>query len=173
MTWPDSPTGGPLGDGRFASATDRPETVDALRQAVDDRVAQGLRHLPPGGRHGARLRRHPRAPGVALDTRSLDRVIDYPAADMTITVEAGITLAALRAVLAGENQRLLVDAPRARPRHDRRRLSPPTRAAPAGSARAGRATRSSASASSRPTGPSSRGAGGSSRTSPATTSPGS
>ena len=38
-------------------------------------------------------------------------MIDYPAADMTITVEAGMTLAALRAVLAEKGQRLLVDAP--------------------------------------------------------------
>src|SRR5262249_22488607 len=39
------------------------------------------------------------------------RVIDYPAADMTITVEAGITLGALRAVLAENRQRLLIEAP--------------------------------------------------------------
>src|SRR6185312_5868323 len=35
----------------------------------------------------------------------------YPAADMTITVEAGITLAALGAVLAEQHQRLQIDAP--------------------------------------------------------------
>ncbi len=38
-------------------------------------------------------------------------MIEYPAADMTITVEAGITLAALQDVLASQNQRLLIDAP--------------------------------------------------------------
>jgi glycolate oxidase FAD binding subunit len=48
---------------------------------------------------------------VAVDTRALNRVVDYPAADMTVTVEAGITMSALRAVLAGQNQRLLIDAP--------------------------------------------------------------
>ena len=40
-------------------------------------------------------------------------MIDYPHADMTITVEAGITAAALRAVLAEQNQRLLIDVPQA------------------------------------------------------------
>ena len=55
----------------------------------------------------------PGRPGVAIDTRSLGRVIDYPHADMTITVEAGITAAALRAVLAEQNQRLLIDVPQA------------------------------------------------------------
>jgi glycolate oxidase FAD binding subunit len=49
---------------------------------------------------------------VAIDIRSLSRVIDYPYADMTITVEAGITAAALRAVLAEHGQRLQVDIPR-------------------------------------------------------------
>ena len=34
-------------------------------------------------------------PGVAVDMKELDRVIDYPARDMTITVQAGITIAKL------------------------------------------------------------------------------
>ena len=38
-------------------------------------------------------------------------MIDYPAADMTVTVQAGMTLASLRAVLAEQGQRLAVDAP--------------------------------------------------------------
>jgi FAD/FMN-containing dehydrogenase len=46
-----------------------------------------------------------------VDTRGLDRVLDYPARDMTITVQAGITLARLRDTLAAENQRLPVDVP--------------------------------------------------------------
>ncbi len=111
MTWPDSPSGGLLGDGLFANATDRPETVDALRQLVRDRVDQGHALYPQGGATALDYGGSPRRPGVAVDTRSLCRVIDYPAADMTITVEAGITLGALRAVLAAESQRLLIDAP--------------------------------------------------------------
>lgn len=111
MTWPDSPIGGRLGDGRHASATDRPETLAALRDAVVARVRQGHAIYPQGGGTALDYGGTPRAPGVAIDTRSLNRVIDYPAADMTITVEAGITLAALRAILAEKRQRLLVDAP--------------------------------------------------------------
>ncbi|MGE0608776.1 MAG: FAD-binding oxidoreductase, partial [Pirellulales bacterium] len=42
-----------------------------------------------------------------------NRVVEYPARDMTITVEAGITLAALAEVLAQERQRLAVDAAQA------------------------------------------------------------
>jgi glycolate oxidase FAD binding subunit len=53
----------------------------------------------------------PKKPGVAVDLRGLNHVIDYPARDMTITVQAGITIAKLQAILAGENQQLPVDVP--------------------------------------------------------------
>lgn len=111
MTWPDSSIGGRLGDGRHASATDRPETIDALRDSVLARVGQGHAIYPQGGGTALDYGGTPRTPGVAVDTRALGRVIDYPDADMTITVEAGITLAAIRAVLAEKRQRLLVEAP--------------------------------------------------------------
>jgi len=55
----------------------------------------------------------PTKTGVGVDLRSLDRVIDYPARDMTITVQTGITVAKLQALLATENQRLPIDVPRA------------------------------------------------------------
>ena len=101
MTAPEpSVRDGPLGDGRTASAVDRPETVDALRQVVVERVAQGHALYPQGGGTALDYGNPPRDPGVVIDTRAIGRVIDYPAADMTITVEAGLTLAALRAVLA-------------------------------------------------------------------------
>ena len=113
MTWPDSPLGGWLGDGRPASATDRPETLDALRQTVVERVEQGHALYPQGGRTALDYGGIPRAPGVAIDMRGLCRVIDYPAADMTITVEAGIAMERLHAVLAEQRQRLNIDAPQA------------------------------------------------------------
>jgi glycolate oxidase FAD binding subunit len=111
LIWPDSPLGGRLGDGRFANATDRPNSVEALCRTVTDRIAQGNAIYPQGGSTALDYGGVPRAPGVAIDTRSLDRVIDYPHADMTVTVEAGITAAGLRAVLAEQGQRLVVDVP--------------------------------------------------------------
>ena len=54
----------------------------------------------------------PTKPGVAVDLRALSAVIDYPARDMTITVGAGVTIAALQRLLATENQRLPIDVPR-------------------------------------------------------------
>jgi glycolate oxidase FAD binding subunit len=54
----------------------------------------------------------PARAGLALDMRGLDRVVDYPARDMTITVQAGMSIAALSTVLAGEKQRVPIDVPR-------------------------------------------------------------
>lgn len=52
-------------------------------------------------------------PGLGLDLKSLNRIVDYPARDMTITVEAGLTVRALAEALAVERQRLPIDVPQA------------------------------------------------------------
>ena len=49
-----------------------------------------------------------------------DRVIDYCPDDMTITVEAGITLAALNQFLSSRQQRLPLDPPEPQPHNHRR-----------------------------------------------------
>ena len=112
-SWPDPPAAGPLGDGRPALARLRPETVVDLCQAVGEHAGDGLAIYPQGGATALDYGGIPGRPGVAIDTRSLCRVIDYPHADMTITVQAGITAASLHAVLAEQNQRLLIDIPQA------------------------------------------------------------
>lgn len=111
IDWPATAEHGELGDGRNASASDRPESIDALGEVIRRRTAEGLAIYPRGGRTALDHGGPPRRPGVAVDLTALDRVIDYPAADMTITVEAGITLAALQATLAVQGQRLPLDAP--------------------------------------------------------------
>lgn len=53
------------------------------------------------------------ASAVLLQTRGLQRVVDYPARDMTITVEAGLRVSELRQLLATEHQQLPIDIPQA------------------------------------------------------------
>jgi glycolate oxidase FAD binding subunit len=48
-------------------------------------------------------------PGIALSTANLNRVIDYAADDMTVTVEAGTTISELKKLLAEKRQWLPVD----------------------------------------------------------------
>ncbi len=111
MDWPNSEDAGDLGDGKKATSIEHPASIDELRQAVGRWAAEGLAIYPQGGKTALDYGGIPARPGVAIDTTSLKGVIDYPAADMTITVEAGITLAELQSILATEGQRLPLDAP--------------------------------------------------------------
>ena len=102
------------------AATQSP-TLDQVSPASSAELADFLREA-----HGARQPVYPvgggtsetyglpaTLPGWQLATTQLQRVIDYPAADMTITVEAGITMAALADTLAAHQQRLPLDVPQA------------------------------------------------------------
>jgi glycolate oxidase FAD binding subunit len=89
----------------------RPASVAELGEAVRAAAAAGQAIYPLGGRTRLDLGLPPSRPGIAIDLRALAGVIDYPARDMTITVQAGITLAALQRLLDGEGQRLPIDVP--------------------------------------------------------------
>jgi len=95
---------GPLASERPASVAELCALVKNIRAAK-----QGL--YPTGGRTTLDFGLPPTKPGVACDITALNSVIDYPARDMTITVQAGITIAALQAELAKEGQWLPVDVP--------------------------------------------------------------
>jgi glycolate oxidase FAD binding subunit len=87
--------------------TSSAEVGDLVRRAVAENQAV----YPVGGGTMLDFGFPPTKPGVAIDMRALDRVIDYPARDMTITVQAGITIAKLQALLATEHQQLPIDVP--------------------------------------------------------------
>src|SRR5579871_5747748 len=88
-----------------------PETVreigDAVRRARDS--AEAI--YPVGGRTLLHVGLAASRQGTIVDLRKLDKVVDYPARDMTVTVQAGITVARLAQVLRSEGQRLPVDVP--------------------------------------------------------------
>jgi glycolate oxidase FAD binding subunit len=52
-------------------------------------------------------------PGTTIATTALDRVVDFPARDMTITVEAGLKIEQLAAIAAEQGLRLPVDVSQA------------------------------------------------------------
>src|SRR5262245_60139867 len=95
---------GPMSVVRPVSAAD---VGDVVRKAAAD----GTAVYPVGGGtmldHGL----PPARPGVAVDLRALDKVIDFPARDMTITVEAGVTLAKLDEIARAEGLHLPIDVP--------------------------------------------------------------
>jgi glycolate oxidase FAD binding subunit len=92
----------------------RPATAADLGDEVRRAAAAGQAVYPLGGRTMLDLGLPPDRPGIAVDLRGLADVIDYPARDMTITVQAGITLGELHRLLDAEAQRLPIDVPLAR-----------------------------------------------------------
>src|SRR5262245_33963946 len=91
----------------------RPTTVAALGEIVREAARDGTALYPVGGGTMLDLGLAPSKPGKAVDLRGLAEVIDFPARDMTVTVQAGITIARLRDILAKENLRLPIDVPQA------------------------------------------------------------
>jgi glycolate oxidase FAD binding subunit len=89
----------------------RPDSAAELGRMVAEARAEKRAVYPVGGRTMLDLGLPPTKPGVALDTTALNGVIDYPARDMTVTVQAGMTIDALAGVLAKENQWLPIDVP--------------------------------------------------------------
>jgi glycolate oxidase FAD binding subunit len=86
------------------------DTAD-VAAAVRDAASTGTPLYPLGGRTSLAYGLIPGRPGVGLSLTGMNRVIDYPARDMTITVEAGITIATLGESLAAERQCLPLDLP--------------------------------------------------------------
>ena len=79
-----------------ARPADRLQVAEVLRWAS----AEKLSVLPRGGGTRTGLGNVPRWADLVLDLGGLDRLLDYQPADMTATVEAGMTLASLREHLA-------------------------------------------------------------------------
>lgn len=90
----------------------QPNTQDELAQFVTENATSARRRLLSiGGSTACSRIAGDDLTEVRLDR--LNRVIDFPARDMTITVEAGIRMAELDHRLKVENQRLPIDVPQA------------------------------------------------------------
>ncbi|MFA5026630.1 MAG: FAD-binding oxidoreductase [Candidatus Methylomirabilota bacterium] len=71
----------------------------------------GLGVVPWGGGFHQGIGRPPARYDLALDLARLDRVIDHQPGDMTVTVQAGLTLEALAALLGRHGQHCPLDPP--------------------------------------------------------------
>jgi glycolate oxidase FAD binding subunit len=88
-----------------------PETVEQLSRCVAAADQAGLAVMPVGNGTKLGVGNLPQRYDVALSTRRLNRILAHEAADMTVTVEAGVMLAELNAALLSARQRLPVDPP--------------------------------------------------------------
>jgi len=74
-------------------------------------VAEAAEALAAATREGRRVSIEREGGDVVLSTRRLDRVLEHESGDLTATVEAGVRLSALDAVLAERGQMLALDPP--------------------------------------------------------------
>jgi glycolate dehydrogenase FAD-binding subunit len=115
---PSPPRGGAGGEApefAIAGRTPRvalfPHSLEALCETLAAADAHGLAIAPYGGGTQIGIGAPPARLDAAVVTRRLNRVIDYQPDDMTVTVEAGLTLAELQETLGRRRQFLPLDPP--------------------------------------------------------------
>ena len=98
-------------DGLQPAAVALIESVDEVSAVMAAACRQRAGVVPWGSGTAMALGNLPRAYDLGLVTRRLTRVLEHEAADLTLTVEAGITMAALAEELKRHGQFLPLDAP--------------------------------------------------------------
>lgn len=82
-----------------------------MAEIVRAAYADGTPIYPIGGGTSLEYGLAAKKQGIGISLGGVNRVIDYPARDMTVTVEAGITMSHLAETLAAERQWLPIDVP--------------------------------------------------------------
>lgn len=86
-----------------------PESEQAVSEVLRCADRDGLAVIPRGGGTKQDWGNPPTRAGLVLSTARLNRVIEHAWADLTVTVEAGCTIAELQSTLAQHGQRLAID----------------------------------------------------------------
>src|SRR5579862_4186873 len=86
-----------------------PECAQDLARELAAANAKGQAVIPRGGGTKTDWGNPPTRADVTLSTKRLNRIVEHAWADLTVTVEAGCTVADLQTKLAEHNQRLAVD----------------------------------------------------------------
>jgi glycolate oxidase FAD binding subunit len=96
-------------DGLAPRRVEKPSSPEELAGALRTAADAGEAVVPVGGGRALGMGDVPARLDVALETRALDRVLEQSQADMTVSVEAGITIEALNARLGQVGQFLPID----------------------------------------------------------------
>jgi glycolate oxidase FAD binding subunit len=81
------------------------QLASALRLANDEHLAV----IPRGGGTKLDWGRSPARADIVLSTARLNKILEHAASDLTVSVEAGVTIRELQFALARRNQRLAID----------------------------------------------------------------
>jgi glycolate oxidase FAD binding subunit len=98
-------------EGRTPEAAVFPGTVEELAAVVTQTAAAGVTILPWGGGTATAVGEPPPRPGIVLGLRRMARVVEHEPGDLTVTVEAGLTVAGLQEALRARGQWLSLDPP--------------------------------------------------------------
>jgi len=98
-------------DGREPREVIFPGSVGQVSGALRSASEQQLAVAPVGLGAFLQLGGRPRRYDLALSLQRLNRIVDYQPTDMTVTVEAGMTLARLQEILGEHGQWLPIDPP--------------------------------------------------------------
>ncbi len=88
-----------------------PHSARELAEIVREASVTKQAIYPRGGGTFMDLGSSPTREGVIVDVSSLNRVVDFPAGDMTVTVEAGVTFGELDGLLRAKGLRVPVEVP--------------------------------------------------------------
>ncbi len=92
-------------------AAARPADADRVAEVMSWAYRAGVAVYPFGGRTLSEMGNPPARPGIALDLTGLNRVVDFQPADLTVSVQAGVTLDQLNEVLAQDGKFVPIAAP--------------------------------------------------------------
>ena len=98
-------------DGIIPQVVASPRSADALSQLLAFANIEGLAVAPRGGGTQMAMGNRVRRLDVVADMTEMDAVVEHNSADLTLVVQAGITLSALRNALVEDRQILPMDAP--------------------------------------------------------------
>jgi glycolate oxidase FAD binding subunit len=98
-------------DGLRPSWVVRPGSIDQLSRVLALAHDAGLAVIPRGSGSALELGSPPTRADLVVDLRGLDDVIEYNPADLTVSVQAGVSAGALAARLAPHRQWLALDPP--------------------------------------------------------------
>jgi glycolate oxidase FAD binding subunit len=93
------------------STVAQPTTQEEIASIVAQADAAGQAVIPWGGGTGQNYGYPPRRADFLLDLSGFSRILAHEPGDLTVTVEPGVTLAEVQAVLAEKNQFLPLDPP--------------------------------------------------------------
>ncbi|MBI1885877.1 MAG: FAD-binding oxidoreductase [Chloroflexi bacterium] len=100
-------------DGVQPQAVVAPGSVEEVAEVMRFAHGEGLAVIPRGGGTMMPVGNVPRRYDIALSLARLDRVLEHEPADLTVTCQAGITLAGLQSHLAKSGQFLPLNPPAA------------------------------------------------------------